>query len=630
MPTSRKSSSSSSVIKRKSLEAATSADITSIARSLSRKNSKEDGERKLSMDKGTAKSGNIHVDQADTLDEWEPIEDDEPEESKSKSSRSRSKHRYGKVLLPTSAKEIYKMFSLRTTNQILRGVSPTTTGSLSPRFPSKKEKEKILEREKRDKPKKDWMELIASEIYSAKVNIVPPPGEGDVTRVARDPRSGRWDKKKRYGPPHERLCKMVRKQVIRDICHKLKLESAVPRIDTGLGKKLPTRSELKQWKLRRASNMEHWKKRKRKKRVVSTKKKKLGAANKQCACCGDYHFRRVCGGRGDKKVNLLVRQIFQKADVIKQHMGEAWDKLDDMESAYQGMLLKVARLQSNRVCLGSLTGKNYPGEDHPNNCPCTQQLQKEKEDRKRAMERARIIEEEKRREVEARRQVERQKRERIIDYKKKRFYSKMQPGMSPQKRAGVNFEGDNVLSGQDLSSDETLKDIPDEALLIEGYDPKPRPSKVFGGQDLTKLDEAKRPKGEMSSLLMDDLDQTAPKSGLIAQMDALKGTRFEEMDLILMDGGMKSLKTKFTEEGGVIRESISVESIPELDRHLEEHFKPEEDGSLDDKKEDYAESEVELPIPRSPISPTAPSERSEEGPKSTTPYGDFLDIMEIF
>ena len=177
---------------------------------------------------------------------------------------------------------------------------------------------------------------------------------------------------------------------------------------------------------------------------------------------------------------------------------------------------------------------------------------------------------------------------------------------------------------------ETLKDIPDEALLIEGYEPKPRPSKVFGGQDLTKLDEAKRPRGEMSSLLMDDLDQTAPKSGLIAQMDALKGTRFEEMDLILMDGGMKSLKTKFTEEGGVIRESISVESIPELDRHLEEHFKTDEEGSVEDKKEDYAESEVELLIPRSPISPTAPSERSEEGPKSTTPYGDFLDIMEIF
>ena len=167
---------------------------------------------------------------------------------------------------------------------------------------------------------------------------------------------------------------------------------------------------------------------------------------KQCQCCGDYHFKRICGGRSDKKVNLLVRQIFQKADVIKQHMGEAWDKLDDMESAYQHMLLKVARLQSNRVCLGSLTGKNYPGEDHPNNCPCAQQLHKENEDRKRAQERKRIIEEEKRREQEIRRSAERQKREKIMDYKKKHFYNKMQPGMSPQKRTAVIFEGDGDLA----------------------------------------------------------------------------------------------------------------------------------------------------------------------------------------
>ena len=64
--------------------------------------------------------------------------------------------------------------------------------------------------------------------------------------MARDPRSGRFDKKRRFGPPHERLCKVVRKQLIRDIVHKFNLESAVPRVDTGLGKKLPTRSELKE------------------------------------------------------------------------------------------------------------------------------------------------------------------------------------------------------------------------------------------------------------------------------------------------------------------------------------------------------------------------------------------------
>ena len=619
--------------KRKSSEA-TSADITSIAKTLSRKNSKENGERKSSMDKG-ASIKNINEKQAEqsTLDEWEPIEDDDDQadKEKSKSSKSRSRgKRVGNILLPKSAKEIYKMFTLRTTNQILRGVSPTTTGSLSPRFPSQKEKEKILEKEREDKPKKDWMEMIASEIYSAKVNVVPPPGEGDITRVARDPRSGRFDKKKRYGPPHERLCKVVRRQLIHDIVHKLKLDSAIPRIDTGLGKKLPSKNELKQWKLRRASNMEHWKKRKRKKRVVSTKKKKLGAANKKCQCCGDYHFKRICGGRADKKVNLLVRQIFQKADVIKQHMGEAWNKLEDMESAYQGMLMKVARLQSNRVSLGSLTGKNYPGEDHPNNCPCTQQAQKEKEDKKRILERQRIVDEE-RRVQEAQRAVERQKRERIIDLKKKRFYSKLQPGMSPQKRPQtVVFQGDKDLAGLDDGTDETLRDIPDEAML-EGYEERVRGRvKTVGGEDLTTLDEAKRPKGRMSSIILTGLEGPDHKQGLLAQMEALKGTRFEELDLIMMDGGMKKLKTKFTEEGGVLHESISVESIPELDQHIESHFKTEE-KDVEARKEEDEESEIDIPaIAKIAQSQVTESKKPEEGPKSASPFGDFLDIMEIF
>ena len=168
-----RSSRKSSISSRKSSEA-TSADITSISKTLSNREDKENGERKSSMEKKPTKNTvRILTEQQSTLDEWEPIEDeDAEEETKSKSSKSRSRGKYkrvGDILLPRSAKEIYKMFTLRTTNQILRGVSPTTTGSLSPRFPSPKQKQEILEKEKKDKPKKDWMEMIASEIYSAKV-----------------------------------------------------------------------------------------------------------------------------------------------------------------------------------------------------------------------------------------------------------------------------------------------------------------------------------------------------------------------------------------------------------------------------------------------------------------------------
>ena len=45
-------------------------------------------------------------------------------------------------------------------------------------------------------------------------------------------------------------------------------------------------------------------------------------------------------------------------------MNKAWDKLDNLEAAYDDMLMKVHRLQSNRVCLGKLTGEDYPGEEH--------------------------------------------------------------------------------------------------------------------------------------------------------------------------------------------------------------------------------------------------------------------------
>ena len=106
MQPSRKSS-SSSVSKRKSLEA-TSADITSLARTVSNKEDKENGERKPSMENGSTKYGS-------TLDEWEPIEDDE-EEGKSKPSRSRSKgkSKYGnRVIFFSKIQKKYISFKLQ-------------------------------------------------------------------------------------------------------------------------------------------------------------------------------------------------------------------------------------------------------------------------------------------------------------------------------------------------------------------------------------------------------------------------------------------------------------------------------------------------------------------------------------
>lgn len=58
-----------------------------------------------------------------------------------------------------------------------------------------------------------------------------------------------------------------------------------------------------------------------------------------------------------------MRQINQKADVIKENMKDAWEKLEELEQTYAHMLTKTYRLQSNRICLEVLAGE--PEEGHP-------------------------------------------------------------------------------------------------------------------------------------------------------------------------------------------------------------------------------------------------------------------------
>jgi len=53
----------------------------------------------------------------------------------------------------------------------------------------------------------------------------------------------------------------------------------------------------------------------------------------------------------------MVRQIYQKAESIKPNLNEAWGKLEDLEQAYHDMIMRVTRIQSNKVCLGKLTGE---------------------------------------------------------------------------------------------------------------------------------------------------------------------------------------------------------------------------------------------------------------------------------
>ena len=57
-----------------------------------------------------------------------------------------------------------------------------------------------------------------------------------------------------------------------------------------------------------------------------------------------------------------MRQINQKAEVIKENMDEAWSKLHALEQTYNHMLMKTYRLQSNHICLQMLAGQE---DGHP-------------------------------------------------------------------------------------------------------------------------------------------------------------------------------------------------------------------------------------------------------------------------
>ncbi len=77
-----------------------------------------------------------------------------------------------RIKLPSSTKDILELFSLSRTNQILRGRSPIF--------------------EEQNEENKGWTELVASEILSAQVEVVPQPQEFNVNLAATDPRRGRY------------------------------------------------------------------------------------------------------------------------------------------------------------------------------------------------------------------------------------------------------------------------------------------------------------------------------------------------------------------------------------------------------------------------------------------------------
>ena len=106
-------------------------------------------------------------------------------------------------------------------------------------------------------------------------------------------------------------------------------------------------------------------------------------------------------------------------------MGQVWRNLETLEETYEQIFLKTHRIQANRVCLGDLTGVDFGGEKHPDNCPCEKRATKERLDKER-MERRKAEEERKRQKEMQEMRIEKQKKlDMQINQKKKQFYKKM-------------------------------------------------------------------------------------------------------------------------------------------------------------------------------------------------------------
>ena len=549
-------------------------------------------------------------------------------------------------------KDILNLFNLSRTNQILQGHSPTTADSLSPRplvatdtartFLSKAR----AKAQKRKRPKKPlvspaakrWMQLITSELFSARVSVVPKPAEFNANIVSTDPRRGRYKTMKDYGLPNVHLCKLIRKHLLNSIMTKFSIIR--PKVDSNLGKKKPSKKDLDEWKLRRGQKANE----KRRRKVISTKRRKVSSRYRACRTCGDFHFRRTCRGTNrDLRINLMVKQIYQKAEVIKDNMNEAWEKLDNLESAYHDMLMKVHRLQSNRVCLGLLTGEDYPGEEHPEVCPCVENKEKEELDKKKQEERER--EEERQRQLEKERKLmEKQRRERILEMRKKRFYSRMH-----QTESLVHFQDDTDEEQERIESSEEAEGDEEVSASLHtssgggdssGVDARrqaeeedeQRQALLFktGLNDLTRLEASRR---KRSSRALEDAFEPlrgptvarGRPSLLTRLMEKVEG---RPMDLIVMDGSIKKMGYSFLEDGSMFKVEETVKSFELEEEEEEKEADKETTEGLTAEMEEEEEEEEELEFELTEDVIKEEPEKEEEEEKVS--FGDFLDVMEVF
>ena len=140
--------------------------------------------------------------------------------------------------------------------------------------------------------------------------------------------------------------------------------------------------------------------------------------------------------------------------------------------------------------------------------------------------------------------------------------------------------------------------------------------------DLTRLEASSSRRRKARFDLDDDLDLGEVDTGPSLLAVALEKGLGKELDLIVMDGEVKSIGSKFVEDGGMIEQEVTIQSVTLDDEETSEM-------SASDLEEDDAVMEVteENTVVKEEVVKEKPKDK-EKASKIT--FGEYLDMMEVF
>ena len=133
------------------------------------------------------------------------------------------------------------------------------------------------------------------------------------------------------------------------------------------------------------------------------------------------------------------------------------------------------------------------------------------------------------------------------------------------------------------------------------------------------------------------MDQSAPRrkssSKTLDQITELSRDLGKPLDLVKMDGKIKSIHIDYVEEGGLVMESLKLDSLPEfMEKQIMEDISEKDEQTLMDEIQSLLSDEKS----QKDLDESEEEEEEDENRTRTRltadsmPFDKFLDFMEIF